>query len=158
MPERWRKRCVSVAQWPADGHGGFRHPRLSLIHISRLQIAQLAPQTIADDMPERARILEIATALDPEFVQLAYQIAVHGRQELPLAPDEQAGFIMTLLRLYAFRPVSEDESGGRRAAGAQVRPAATPAGRAEAETARPAEPRALPSAGQPCLLYTSRCV
>ncbi|SBT04836.1 DNA polymerase III, subunits gamma and tau [Candidatus Accumulibacter aalborgensis] len=117
--------------------------------FTRLQIAQLAPQAIADDMPERARILEIATALDPEFVQLAYQIAVHGRQELPLAPDEQAGFIMTLLRLYAFRPVSEDESGGRRAAGAQVRPAATPAGRAEAETARPAEPRALPSAGQP---------
>jgi DNA polymerase-3 subunit gamma/tau len=29
---------------------------------------------------------------------------VHGRKELPLAPDEQAGFVMTLLRLHAFRP------------------------------------------------------
>ena len=73
---------------------------------TRLQVAQLAPQAIPDDLPERARMLEIAARLDPEFVQLAYQIAVHGRKELPLAPDEQAGFVMTLLRLYAFRPAS----------------------------------------------------
>ncbi len=82
--------------------------------FTRLQIAQLAPQAIADDLPERSRILDLAAGLDAEFVQLAYQIAVHGRQELPLAPDEQAGFIMTLLRLYAFRPVPDDDPGGRR--------------------------------------------
>ncbi len=72
--------------------------------LTRLQVAQLAPQALADDLPERARILEMAARLDPEFVQLAYQIAVHGRKELPLAPDDQAGFVMTLLRLHAFRP------------------------------------------------------
>lgn len=81
--------------------------------FTRLQIAQLAPQAIADEMPERQRILDLAAELDPEFVQLAYQIAVHGRQELPLAPDEEAGFIMTLLRLYAFRPVLDEASGGQ---------------------------------------------
>ena len=73
--------------------------------LTRLQVAQLAPQALADDLPERSRILELAARLDPEFVQLAYQIAVHGRKELPLAPDDQAGFVMTLLRLHAFRPV-----------------------------------------------------
>ena len=78
--------------------------------FTRLQIAQLAPQAIADDLPERSRLLEIAARLDPEFIQLAYQIAVHGRQELPLAPDEEAGFLMTLLRLHAFRPISEENS------------------------------------------------
>ena len=72
--------------------------------FTRLQIAQLAPQAIADDLPERVRLLDMAARLDPEYVQLGYQIAVHGRQELPLAPDEQAGFAMTLLRLYTFRP------------------------------------------------------
>ena len=72
--------------------------------FTRLQVAQLAPQSVADDLPERARILDLAQRLDPEYVQLAYQIAVHGRKELPLAPDEQAGFIMTLLRLFTFRP------------------------------------------------------
>ena len=72
--------------------------------FTRLQVAQLAPQAIADDLPERGRILDLAARLDPEFVQLGYQIAVHGRKELPLAPDEQAGFVMTLLRLHVFRP------------------------------------------------------
>ncbi|WP_299161276.1 DNA polymerase III subunit gamma/tau [Accumulibacter sp.] len=80
--------------------------------FTRLQIAQLAPQAIADDLPERLRIEALAAALDPEFVQLAYQIAVHGRRELPLAPDEQAGFVMTLLRLHAFRPALASDDAG----------------------------------------------
>ena len=74
--------------------------------LTRLQVAQLAPQAVADDLPERVRLLDLAARLDPEFVQLAYQIAVHGRKELPLAPDDLSGFIMTLLRLHAFRPAA----------------------------------------------------
>lgn len=85
--------------------------------FTRIQIAQLAPPAIADDMPERLRLLEVASRLDPEFVHLAYQIAVHGRQELPLAPDEQAGFIMTLLRLHAFRPLLDGAAGTHPAPG-----------------------------------------
>ena len=77
--------------------------------FTRLQVAQLAPQAIADDLPERGRILDLAARLDPEFVQLGYQIAVHGRKELPLAPDEHAGFVMTLLRLHVFRPALPGE-------------------------------------------------
>ena len=77
--------------------------------FTRLQIAQLAPQAIADDLPERMRLLNFAEKIDPEFVQLGYQIAVHGRKELPLAPDEFAGFVMTLLRLHAFRPARKGE-------------------------------------------------
>lgn len=84
--------------------------------LTRLQVAQLAPQAVADDLPERARLLDLAGRLDPEFVQLAYQIAVHGRKELPLAPDELSGFIMTLLRLHAFRPASAADAAAPRAA------------------------------------------
>ena len=91
--------------------------------LTRLQVAQLAPQAVADDLPERARILEMAARLDPEFVQLAYQIAVHGRKELPLAPDEQAGFVMTLLRLHAFRPVLASDSADVRLSRDEERPA-----------------------------------
>jgi DNA polymerase-3 subunit gamma/tau len=96
--------------------------------FTRVQVAQLAPQAIADDLPEREQVLGIAARLDPEFVQLAYQIAVHGRQELPLAPDEQAGFVMTLLRLHAFRPESEEGASGRALA------AASSAGRASTKS------------------------
>ncbi|MDD4947889.1 MAG: DNA polymerase III subunit gamma/tau C-terminal domain-containing protein, partial [Gallionella sp.] len=37
-------------------------------------------------------------------LQLFYQIAIHGRAEIDLAPDEYAGFTMTLLRMLAFSP------------------------------------------------------
>ena len=42
--------------------------------------------------------------LDPETVQLDYQIAVQGRSDLSVAPDEFAGFSMTLMRMLAFAP------------------------------------------------------
>jgi len=78
--------------------------------MTRLQVAQFAPQAVAEDLPERARILDLAGRFDPEYVQLAYQIAVQGRNELYLAPDELDGFVMTLLRLHAFRPADTGDA------------------------------------------------
>lgn len=74
--------------------------------LTRLQIAQSAPASIDEEDPDRARLLELSSSLSGDFVQLAYQIVIHGRAELPLAPDEYAGFMMTLLRLHGFRPDS----------------------------------------------------
>ena len=74
--------------------------------LHQLTIAQIVPAAIASDLPERSEILRLATLFDAEQVQLFYQIAVHGRNELGLAPDEYAGFSMTLLRMLAFRPVT----------------------------------------------------
>ncbi|HEX5364977.1 MAG TPA: DNA polymerase III subunit gamma/tau [Gallionella sp.] len=74
----------------------------TLLH--RIALAQTVPQAIADDEPERGRLLELAQTLTPEQVQLYYQIAIHGRDEIDLAPDEYAGFSMTLLRMLSFAP------------------------------------------------------
>ena len=74
----------------------------TLLH--RISLAQTAVTALPDDLPEREDILRLATAFDPEDIQLFYQIAVHGRNELHLAPDDYAGFTMTLLRMLAFRP------------------------------------------------------
>jgi DNA polymerase III subunit gamma/tau len=67
--------------------------------LLRLALAQSLPDAVDD-----ARIGQLAGRLDAESVQLYYQIALQGRQDLPLAPDEHAGFVMTVLRLLAFRP------------------------------------------------------
>lgn len=75
----------------------------TLIH--RIALAQMAPQAL-EDPGERERLLPFTRQFDPEFLQLAYQIVTHGRADLALAPDEYAGFTMTLLRLSAFKPVS----------------------------------------------------
>ncbi len=77
--------------------------------LTRIQIVQCVPGALDEDAPDKAVLLEVATALTPEFVQLAYQIVVLGRQELSTAPDEYAGFVMTLLRLHAFRPTTVAE-------------------------------------------------
>src|SRR5436853_508471 len=76
---------------------GFEKEALGLI-------ARAVPEALDEATPESARIAGFASTLDPESVQLFYQIALQGRQDLPLAPDEHAGFIMTLLRMLAFRP------------------------------------------------------
>jgi DNA polymerase-3 subunit gamma/tau len=41
---------------------------------------------------------------------LNYQIVIHGRNEIDLAPDEYAGFTMTLLRMLAFAPAAAWEA------------------------------------------------
>src|SRR3954467_8708320 len=71
--------------------------------LLKIALAQTLPDTIAED-PDGARLSELAAAIDPESVQLYYQIALQGREDLPLAPDEHGGFVMTLLRMLAFRP------------------------------------------------------
>jgi DNA polymerase-3 subunit gamma/tau len=118
--------------------------------LTRLQVAQLAPQAVADDLPERVRLLELAARLDPEFVQLAYQIAVHGRKELPLAPDEFAGFVMTLLRLHTFRPTSAGDVAKPGLLAAAVAPTATPE-RPPATASSASELTIFPPAGAPLI-------
>jgi DNA polymerase-3 subunit gamma/tau len=76
--------------------------------FNRIAIAQSVPQAIPEDLPEREEILRLSAQFSPEDVQLFYQIAAHGRHELGLAPDEYAGFSMTLLRMLAFTPLWSD--------------------------------------------------
>ncbi|MGH8740730.1 MAG: DNA polymerase III subunit gamma/tau [Burkholderiales bacterium] len=71
--------------------------------LLRMAMAQSVPDALAE-VPERARVEALAGRLDAETVQLYYQIALQGRQDLALAPDEHGGFVMTVLRMLAFRP------------------------------------------------------
>ena len=104
----------------------------TLLH--RIALAQTVPGAVPQDLPELADIVRLAAAFDPQEVQLFYQIAVHGRNEIGLAPDEYAGFTMTLLRMLAFRPGKGGDEGvapagpaSARAAAMPARPAAAPA-------------------------------
>ena len=73
----------------------------SLLH--RIALAQRVPGA-HDDGEDAEAIARLAQRLAPDEVQLYYQIALHGRNDLHLAPDEYAGFTMTLLRMLAFAP------------------------------------------------------
>jgi DNA polymerase-3 subunit gamma/tau len=108
----------------------------SLLH--RISLAQTAPSALPDDLPEREDILRLAELFDPEEIQLFYQIAVHGRNELNLAPDEYAGFTMSLMRMLAFRPNNDGNAPARQApapASSSKPPPARPAGTSPAKAA-----------------------
>lgn len=90
----------------------------SLMH--RIAWAQFAPASVLDDWPEANDVRRFADALTPEEVQLFYQIATIGRNELGLAPDEYAGFTMTLLRMLAFEPTVRGGGGAPGPAGRQA--------------------------------------
>ncbi|MET3554858.1 DNA polymerase III subunit gamma/tau [Burkholderia sp. 567] len=117
----------------------------SLLH--RIAWAQFAPGSVLDEWPEAADLRRFADALSPEQVQLFYQIATVGRAELGLAPDEYAGFTMTLLRMLAFEPaVGAGSAPGGQPAVPRAVPA--PAPRATAAAVSAAAPKS-PSISAP---------
>jgi DNA polymerase-3 subunit gamma/tau len=72
--------------------------------LQQIALVQIVPDALSTDTPNRDALITLAQQLDPQIVQLYYQISLHGRRDLALAPDEFAGFSMTLLRMLAFYP------------------------------------------------------
>ncbi|MEQ9062522.1 MAG: DNA polymerase III subunit gamma/tau [Gammaproteobacteria bacterium] len=60
----------------------------------------------AAEVEDDPRVVALAARIAADECQLYYQIALTGRRDLQYAPDMEAGFEMTLLRLLAFRPAS----------------------------------------------------
>jgi len=103
--------------------------------LHRIALAQAGAQPPEED--DSARIAAMAERLEPARVQVMYQIAILGRRDLPLAPDEFAGFTMALLRMLSFSNASSRPA-----------TASTPASKVTSSL-----PRGRP---QPCLPLASR--
>jgi DNA polymerase-3 subunit gamma/tau len=88
----------------------------SLLH--KIALMQTAPQAVDTTGGLRERLVALSRALAPQDIQLHYQIAIHGRQDLPFAPDEYAGFTMALLRMLAFAPAEDPRPEGAKRASA----------------------------------------
>ncbi|MCV2354899.1 DNA polymerase III subunit gamma/tau [Paucibacter sp. B2R-40] len=74
--------------------------------LQQMAVAQAAPGALDDQDPDTAEAERLATLLPADEIQLMYSMALHGRQELALAPDEYAGLLMVLLRMLSFRPLA----------------------------------------------------
>src|SRR5205823_7390673 len=103
----------------------------SLLH--RIAIARAGAGSDAD--ADAAKIDAMAKRLDEGRLQVMYQIALLGRRDLPLAPDETAGFTMTLLRMLSFAPAATQQGTESTSA-----PARAPATKQEPRAALPAAP------------------
>ncbi len=109
--------------------------------LQKIAAAQVVPESVLEDWPEAGEIRRLAGQLTKEEAQLFYQITITSRPDLSLAPDEQTGFAMTLLRMLAFRP---GNGGGGNASSAPSSPSAPPV-----NTARPVAPAPKVSAPAP---------
>ncbi|PKM12404.1 MAG: DNA polymerase III subunit gamma/tau [Gammaproteobacteria bacterium HGW-Gammaproteobacteria-3] len=76
---------------------------LQLLH--KMALYQAAPTALRHEF-DADRIINLASQLSPEDIQLYYQIALLGQRDLEWAPDPRSGFEMTLLRMLAFRPTA----------------------------------------------------
>ncbi|MDP0563436.1 MAG: DNA polymerase III subunit gamma/tau [Candidatus Endonucleobacter sp. (ex Gigantidas childressi)] len=113
---------------------------LSMLH--RVAIAQAVPDAIDNSLGDREKVLELASVMRAEDVQLYYQVGLVGKKDLPLAPSPRSGFEMAMLRMLAFRPDSAPLEKGVLGAGFRD---STDGDDGAGESEQPAEPEpALP--------------
>jgi DNA polymerase III subunit gamma/tau len=118
--------------------------------LHQIALRQTVPDALPESTPGFEHIDALAKLFTSDQVQLNYQISVNGRRDFGLAPDEYAGFTMTLMRMLAF--ATEDVG---------VAPRAQPA---KPIIAKPAEkspasaPRAAPSAASSPMPASDRAV
>jgi DNA polymerase III subunit gamma/tau len=75
-----------------------------------MAVLQAVPDAADASDPDAGVAVRLAGLLPRDETQLLYSIALHGRGELGLAPDEYSGLVMILLRMLAFKtPQAEGE-------------------------------------------------
>lgn len=77
-----------------------------------LALLKQVPDAYDYNMGDKERYFKLLESLSAEDIQLYYQIALHGRRDLPLAPDQRNGLEMVLLRMLAFRPENGASNSG----------------------------------------------
>lgn len=91
---------AQLAEFSADFNQVLKD-LLTLLH--QINLAKI----LGDSLSSHEQITKLANRFTAEDIQLYYQIALIGRRDLPLAPNPELGFEMIMLRMLAFRPVTE---------------------------------------------------
>jgi DNA polymerase-3 subunit gamma/tau len=140
---------VAVAQEMGERSMSFSLALQDLASLlQKIASAQVVPESVLDDWPEAAEIRRLASVFSKEEAQLFYQIAITSRPDLSLAPDEQTGFSMALLRMLAFRPGSAG-SGSSQTVGNGSAAAASTAASTSASKANTSKPASNPTSAKP---------
>ena len=132
----------------AVGFDGALHDLAAL--LQQIALLQTIPQAADSSDPEHATLSALAQQFSGEQIQLYYQCLLHGRRDLPLAPDEYAGFVMTLLRMLAFAPfAAEAVPAGSRIEGVGTAPALPAAAAGQPESPQASVQAAAEQTKQP---------
>ncbi len=94
--------CVSIIAERSFDYFLFLESLLSTLH--RIAVAQLVPGGVDNSQGDRDQILEFARNFTSEDIQLYYQIALNGKQDISASHDPRIAFEMLLLRMLVFSP------------------------------------------------------
>ena len=98
------ERIAEVAERAPD----FRSVLDEMLRILHRISIELAVPGVGREEADASRLTEMASCLQPEDVQLYYQIGITGKRDIIHAPDLRSGFEMVLLRMLAFRADAGD--------------------------------------------------
>jgi len=99
------RQLLAVVQELAEHNPDYSGTLNELLHLlHRMALAQAVPDHVDTQYGDATAVKQQAAQLTAEDLQLFYQIALHGKRDLLLAPDPRSGFEMILLRMLAFKP------------------------------------------------------
>ncbi|NMS24963.1 DNA polymerase III subunit gamma/tau, partial [Vibrio parahaemolyticus] len=104
--------------------------------LHRIAMYQALPASLDRAQPDAEKIELLSKALSPQDVQLYYQIALKGREDLTLSPNGRVGLEMIVLRMMAFRP---SNNSGANVVSSNCEPASSPAQSTSQPKAAPAQ-------------------
>ncbi|RKF20254.1 DNA polymerase III subunit gamma/tau [Alginatibacterium sediminis] len=96
------RKLEELSQFAPD-YQQLHHQLAKLLH-------QIAMSQVLPGREKNETMLSLAAQLDPQQLQLYYQIVVNASQDLQFAPSPKLAFEMTLLRLIAFVPENESNA------------------------------------------------
>lgn len=94
--------CVSFLAKNGVDWDGLLDQLATQLH--RIAMCQVLPESLDPQHADAEKVRQLSQALDPQDVQLYYQMALKGRRDLPLAPSQRIEVEMVVLRMIAFRP------------------------------------------------------
>ena len=101
------QRLIAICREIANEGGNFHYVlEETLCHLHQITVSQCISNSnpLITSEPE---LVSLSNLFTPEDVQLFYQIALKGIDEIHLAPTLAIGFEMTVLRMYTFKPAAQ---------------------------------------------------
>ncbi len=99
------QRVIEIAKHMDERNLSFEAALNDLANLIQIiSVTQAIPESLEVSYLDRDQVIALSKKISAEQLQLLYQITILGRRDLYLAPDEYAGFTMTLLRILSFAP------------------------------------------------------
>ncbi len=99
------QRVIEIAKHMDERNLSFEAALNDLANLIQIiSVTQAIPESLEVSYLDRDQMIALSKKISAEQLQLLYQITILGRRDLYLAPDEYAGFTMTLLRMLSFAP------------------------------------------------------